>query len=311
MPLFARLFARQAHADDPLLDRLPDLPVVQSAAGTFVQGFERDEQQSTLTKAEGDDRKSGAVAQYALQWNRPVAAIEARLAAGDTTPFLQWVRQLVVLLTDAESAAHWFGARTSDLKQFEGNDVGGFRYGHVTVASLPFLGDEANLILAPNENRGNPFHDTHVHFRSGRLIGTVSASAIFGDPRIQTELKGIAEGLARKIEDALATGDLTAGSAMPRRSSDSGELLARIKPALLLMLAGPTAVALGYFLASAGYEIGGVLIVLGLFIGMFLFIIGYRVLRGGIALKDLRSTLLVVVSGIVGLFIVGVCAQSR
>jgi hypothetical protein len=205
--IFARLIGRAAPPEDPLLARLTDLPVPQSAAGTFVERLERDEQRSTLVKAQGDDRKRGVIAQYALQWNQSMVVINAQIAAGDTRPLLQWVRQLLVLLTDAEAATRWFAAKAAGLKGYEGREVGGFRYGQITLASLPSIGNEANLMLAPNTERGNPFHDTYVNFRSGRLVGSVSASAIFGDPGIDAQLEALAAALARRTEEALRRGN--------------------------------------------------------------------------------------------------------
>jgi len=205
--MFSRLFARTAAPDDPLVERLTDLPVPLSAAGTFVEGLEPDAQRSMLVRAGAADRKSGAIAHYVLQWNRPMAVIQAQIDTGDTTPLLQWVRQLVVLLTDAEAAARWFAAKTSNFKQYEGREVEGFRYAQITLTSLRSIGDEADLMQAPNTESGNPFHDTFVNFRSGRLFGTVSASAIFGDPRIDKQVQALAEALARRVEEAVRGGN--------------------------------------------------------------------------------------------------------
>jgi hypothetical protein len=199
--MFSRLFGRGP--EDPLLARLSDLPVPQAAAGTFVEGFESETQQTKLTKAEGADRKNGVVAQYALQWNLPVAVFNAQVAANDETPLLQWVRQLVVLMTDAEAAARWFAVKTAEVKGYEDRRVGRSHYGKVTFAPVVSVGDEANLFLLPNTDGVLPFHDTQVNFRVGRLVGSASASAIFNDPKIEPQMTALAELLARRIEEAL------------------------------------------------------------------------------------------------------------
>ena len=186
-----------------MLPRLSDLPIPQAAAGTFVEGLEAEARQTKLTKAEGNDRKNGVVAQYVLQWNRPVAVIKAQLATDDQTPLVQWVRQLVVLMTDAEVAARWFAARSADVKGYEDHRVGRYHYGKVTFAPVTSVGDEASLFLLPNTDGVLPFHDTQVNFRVNRLIGAVSASAIFNDPHIGPQMTALAGTLARKIEDTL------------------------------------------------------------------------------------------------------------
>jgi hypothetical protein len=158
-----------------------------------------------LTKAQGTDRKNGVVAQYSLQWNRPVAVIKAQLAASDETPLLQWVRQLIVLMTDAEAAARWFAARTADVKPYEDRRIGRSHYGKVTFAPVASVGDAANMFLLPNTDGVLPFHDTQVNFRVNRMVGSASASAIFNDPKIEPQLTALAELLARMIEDTRRT----------------------------------------------------------------------------------------------------------
>lgn len=201
--MFSRLMGRGP--EDPLLARLSGLPVSQAAAGTFVQGFENETQQTKLTKAEGSDRKNGVVAQYVLQWNTrtAVSKVQAQVAANDETPLLLWVSQLIVLMTDTEAAARWFAARTAEVKGYEDRRVRGFHYGKVTFATVASVGDEANLFLLPNTNGVLPVHDTQVNFRVGRLVGSAGASAFFNDPKIQPQMMALARQLARRIEDAL------------------------------------------------------------------------------------------------------------
>lgn len=199
--MFSRLMGRGA--EDPLLARLSGLPVPQAMAGRFVEGLEAETQQTKLTMAEGSDRKSGVVAQYGLQWNRPLAVIKAQMATGDETPLVQWVRQLIVLMTDAEAATRWFSARTTDVRRYEDRRVGRYHYGKVTFAPVAFIGDEANLFLMPNSDGILAFHDTQLNFRVGRLVGSASASAIFNDPKIEPQMTALAGAMARRVEEAL------------------------------------------------------------------------------------------------------------
>ena len=77
------------------------------------------------------------------------------------------------------------------------------------------------------------------------------------------------------------------------------------------MLIGPLTVAIGTPLASAGYDIGGILIVLGLVVGMFVFLIGYRVLRGSIPVEDVPKTLWALFLAFVGIAIAAQFAPAR
>lgn len=201
MSFLGRLFGRTEAPPDPLVERLPELVVPQSEAGAFVAGYQRDERQSRVITASPAERRQGAIAQYMLQWDRSMDAIRAQLAKQDATPFVQWVRQLVLAMVDATAAQRWFAARASGFKAYAGQEVGGFRYGEVQETAAPGIGDEALVLAAPNERHGVHYVDTYINLRCGRLFGSVSAST-WGTLNVERDLRDLAVKLATRLTEA-------------------------------------------------------------------------------------------------------------
>jgi len=199
--IFRRLLRSTPVAADPLLEQLASMPVPLADAGSFVAGFERDETQSQVSPASPAERKAGAVAQLTVQWNIPAAALDAHFEVENATPFLQWVRQLVLILTDAEAAARWFAEGSSRFRKYEGREVSGFRYGKILVSPLADVADQAEVLTGANERRGTRFVDTYVIVRSGRIFGTVSAST-FGELDVRNELEDLSRKLVARIRTA-------------------------------------------------------------------------------------------------------------
>lgn len=201
-----RLFGRPAPPEDPLVAKLADMIVPLSEAPSFVAGYEHNSRRSGLTRAGGGrDRASGAIAQFTVQWDIPKARREAKFAAGPLTPFVDWVRQLVVVLRDKDSATRWFAAKGARFKGFEGRDIEGFRFGTVDIASIEDLADEAALLIAPNVSTLGGFHlvDTYINFRCGRLFGSISCSSHM-DPDVQGDLRKLADLLLVRMKTALS-----------------------------------------------------------------------------------------------------------
>jgi hypothetical protein len=194
--MLGRLFGKTAAPEDLLVSRLPEIPVSISEAGSFVDGYEEDPSQSGLVKAKGS--REGALAQYQLQWNRPRDKVYAQLSAEDPTPFVQWVRQLIVLLTDADAAARWFRAKSIVFNEYKGRTIEGFRYGQVEVVSGLDIGDEAALLTVPNDRGSLQFVDTYVILRCGRLFGSVSCST-FTPMNVESSLKDLAAAVASRM----------------------------------------------------------------------------------------------------------------
>jgi hypothetical protein len=198
--VLGRLFGRPSAPDDPLLATLSELPVPIGEAGPFVDGYSMNKAQSGLTRAGANT--SGVIAQYVVQWSRPQEKVVAQLHAGDATPWIQWVRQLVVLLGTEDAARQWFDAKSSGFKAYSGHDVGGFKYGDVRTVETPDISEQAELMIAPNSGGTMPLVDTYVNTRRGRLFGSVSASCVGGlEPR--TELKDLARELDSRMRAAL------------------------------------------------------------------------------------------------------------
>jgi hypothetical protein len=195
MAILGRLFGRPAPPEDPFLAKLADIIVPLSEASSFVAGYEPNSRMSGLTRAGGGrDRASGAIAQYTVQWDIPRATREEKFAAGLLTPFVDWVRQLVVVLRDTDAATRWFAAKAASFKAYEGRDIDGFRFGKVEIASIEDLAEEAALLTAPNESTFGGFHlvDTYINLRCGRLFGSISCSSHM-DPDVQGDLRKLAD----------------------------------------------------------------------------------------------------------------------
>ena len=73
---------------------------------------------------------------------------------GEGQAFVAWVRQLIVLLTDAHAAARWLRDRSVKMRDYGGREIDGFRYQQVEVVALADLGDEAQMLIMPNERAG-------------------------------------------------------------------------------------------------------------------------------------------------------------
>lgn len=207
MAILSRLFGRPAPPEDPLVARLADMIVPLSEAPVFVAGYEPNSRMSGLTRAGSRrDRASGAIAQYTVQWDIPPAGREAKFAAGLMTPFVDWVRQLVVVLRDGDAATRWFAAKAASFKAFEGRDVDGFRFGKVDIYSIDDLADEAALLIAPNVSTFGGFHlvDIYINFRYGRLFGCISCSS-HRDPDVKGDLRKLADLLLVRMKTALST----------------------------------------------------------------------------------------------------------
>jgi hypothetical protein len=173
-----------------------------SEGGSFVSGYVVDEKMTRLVKA-GRGDKEGAIAQYALQWDRPEALIMSQMDAGDSTPFVQWVRQLIVLLATDEAARTWFDAKASRFRAYSGRTVDGFKYGDVHTVGTPDIGEQAELVIAPNSDGPIDLTDTYVHMRRGRLFASVSASA-WGSLEPRSELQDLARALDARMRAALS-----------------------------------------------------------------------------------------------------------
>jgi hypothetical protein len=204
--ILSRLFGRPAPPEDPLVAKLADMIVPLSEAPSFVAGYEPNSRMSGLTRAgSGRDRASGAIAQYTVQWDLPRAARQAKFEADALTPFVDWVRQLVVVLRDRDATTRWFAAKAARFKGFEGRDIEGFRFGKVDISWIESLGDEAALLTAPNDSRlGFHLVDTYINLRRGRLFGCVSCSTHM-DPDVQGDLRKLADLLLVRMKTALST----------------------------------------------------------------------------------------------------------
>jgi hypothetical protein len=180
--LFARLgslLSPGARPEDPLIGRLSEMPVPLSEAGSLVDGLEHEESMSGLTtKLSRGDRELGGLAQYQLRFSLPSETGAALVLEGK--PSLQWVTQVVVLLSDADAAARWLTTKTRRFEDWEGREVDGFLYREIDLDhTLTGLGDEAEVVVAHNESEGIPrfqFVDTYVNFRRGRLFAGVAGS---------------------------------------------------------------------------------------------------------------------------------------
>ena len=98
---------------------LSTIPVPLAEAGPLVEGFVRNDGQSGLARVRGsNDRDLSAIAQYEIQLDIPEAMMAKRL--DEDRAFVAWVRQLVVLLTDAHAAARWLGDRSVKFRDYCG-----------------------------------------------------------------------------------------------------------------------------------------------------------------------------------------------
>lgn len=179
------------------------MPVPILEAGHLLEGLELDDDHSGLeyTRSRGD-RELGGIAQYELRATRNLAETMTELGE-DPPPFLQWVTQVIVLLTDGGAAARWFEAKLGRFESYEGNEVDGFFYRQVVAEPIPAFGDEAAVTVAHTEIDGISFVDTHIAVRRGRLLGFVSAST-YKDFEIGGELLELARRLLPRMEALLA-----------------------------------------------------------------------------------------------------------
>jgi hypothetical protein len=180
MRLVSRLanrFSAAAPPEDPLIERLSEMPVPLAEVGSLVEGMEQDESSSglALTSSRGD-RKLGGIAQYELRFQVSSEGIEA--LGDEVGPMLQWVTQAVVLLSDPEAAARWFTTKTQRFEDRRGRDVDGFFYRGIFVDTLSGLGEEANVVVAYNQSGPLPFVDMYVNFRWDRLFAGVGSSTV-------------------------------------------------------------------------------------------------------------------------------------
>jgi hypothetical protein len=184
--------------------------------GAFVAGQEH-EQKATSWKpvTSRGDRELGGVAQYELGFSFPLEAYAA--LDEDQQSQMTEVRQVVVLLRDADAAARWFMTKTRRLEDFEGQEVDGYLYRRVDVdITLTGLGEEAAVVVAHTEGKysGTPSCDTHINFRTGRLFGSVGASA-GKELEVLPPLRELAEAFLSRIESILAGRPVTVRPVAP------------------------------------------------------------------------------------------------
>jgi hypothetical protein len=213
------LFSRDARLKDPLVGRLPEMPVPLFEAGWFVAGLEEwgafvaDEEGVKLyswtpVRSRGD-RELGGIAQYELRFSFPHGAVAA--LDEDQLSRLTEVTQVVVLLSDADAAARWLMTKTRRLEDLEGQEVDGHLYGKVDVdITLTGLGDEAAVVVAHTEvgRAGTPSCETYINFRAGRLFGSVGAST-YKELEVRPQLRELAEAFLSRMESILAGRPLT------------------------------------------------------------------------------------------------------
>ena len=206
MGILPRLGFGRKQPEDPLVRSLSEIPVPLGDAGPLVDGLVPDEARLVRVSSRGD-RELGAIAEYRLQLLLPREVLAARLFAVAQTlgeerpPCVTWLRQLVVLLADAHAAARWFGDRGVKFRDYGGREIGGFRYQQIDVVPLAGLGDEAQMLIGPNDTRGLPFVDTYVNVRRGRFFGCVSVST-FKDLDVRDQLRELAGRLVTRMDGA-------------------------------------------------------------------------------------------------------------
>jgi hypothetical protein len=171
----ASRFSAVAPPEDPLIERLSEMPVPLGEAGSLVEGMEQDERFTGLSvKLSRGDRELGGLAEYELRFCLSMEGIEA--LGDEERPVLQWVTQAVLLLRDADATARWFTTKTRRFEDWVGRDINGFFYRGIFVDTVSGLGDEANVVVAYNQSERIPFVDMYLNFRWDRLFAGVGAS---------------------------------------------------------------------------------------------------------------------------------------
>jgi hypothetical protein len=152
------------------------------------------------------DRELGAIAQYELRASLDLAEAARKYGHSEPAALLQWVSQVVVLLTDKDAAARWFATKSQSYKAFEGREVGGFLYRKVDFYPLSDLGNEAAVVVSHNEIEETQFVDTYVNVRIGRLFGGVGAST-YKELEVRGDLVELARRLVARMEALSVEGE--------------------------------------------------------------------------------------------------------
>ena len=203
MDLLSRLGLGKRDPDDPLMRLLPQMPVPLSDAGPLAKGLAEDQTQTALERVRSrDDRELGGIAQYLLQLSVPRDGLAQRLAADQ--PCVWLLRQLVVLVVDEHAAARWLADRAVRFRDRSGREVDGAAYQQVEAIPLDGPGDEAQMLVAPNNKMGVQFVDTFLLLRRGRVFGSVDAST-FKELDVRELVGELAGQLVSRI-DALRRG---------------------------------------------------------------------------------------------------------
>ena len=195
MSLLSRLRARP---EDPLVTMLEHIPVPLSQLPFSVINLEHDESVSGLTtKVSRADRELGAVAQYELRFTLTPDGMHA--LEEDRRPRVIWLTQAVVLLGDADAAAHWFDVKSRGFEAYEGREVDGFLFRKVDFDRLDGIADEAAVAVADTELKGDQFIDTYVYFRRDRFFAGVGGST-YRELQLRSQLIDLARAVVTRID---------------------------------------------------------------------------------------------------------------